>query len=301
MNTVQATPPYKPVVLAILDGWGLRHTLVDNAIALGDTPNLDNFYSHYPWCNLVTCGLDVGLVPGQMGDSNVGHLNIGAGRVVYQWLGLLAKAIADGSFAANPVIQGSIAAAQGGCWHLLGLLSDGGVHSHLDHLVELLRLAKVAGQEQVYIHALLDGRDVLPPKSAAKYFRQLEEAIATIGVGCIATVGGRYYTMDRDNRWERVAKGWQAIVNGEGLVASSPLEALEMAYQRGESDEFVTPTVIVPPHREAPKLREGDSLFLFNYRADRVRQISHAFLDDEFTAFSRGEKPRIALATMAEV
>ena len=289
-----------PLLLAILDGWGLRHTLADNAIALGDTPNLDRYYLTYPWCSLVTCGTDVGLLEGQMGDSNVGHLNIGAGRIVHQWLGLLAKEIADGSFAKNKVILDNLKQASEGTWHLLGLLSDGGVHSHIDHLSALLRMAKAAGQQKVAVHVFLDGRDV-GPQTAAVYLKRLESEFKKLGLGRVASICGRFYAMDRDKRWDRVEQAFRAMRYGEGMVAFSPEEALQKAYDREETDEFVRPTVICDPEGGSIHIADGDAVFFYNFRAERAKEISHAFLDDEFKGFDRGPKPHIAYATMAEV
>lgn len=280
---------YKPVMLIILDGWGLSDKQEGNAIALAAKPFYDSLLKKYPHAKVVTSGDEVGLPKGQMGNSEVGHLNIGAGRVVYQELTRINKAIETGDFFINPVLNEGIryALEKKKALHLVGLISDGGVHSHLEHLYALLEMAKNKELQEVYIHAILDGRDV-HPLSAKEYLSALEKKLAKLGLGKIATVAGRYYTMDRDKRWDRVEKGYLAMVNGEGLKASRALEALEKAYGLRITDEFVEPTVIVDQHGKAiGQINENDAVIMFNFRADRVRQISHAFTDETFSAFRR--------------
>src|SRR5450631_2731386 len=235
----------KPLLLMILDGWGINRNPDHNAVALAATPNLNALLADYPHVEIRTSGLAVGLPEGQMGNSEVGHLNIGAGRVVYQDLTRISKSILDGDFFTNPVLLDCIAKtkAAGGRLHLAGLLSDGGVHSHNTHLYALLNLAKREGLREVFVHCLLDGRDT-PPQSGAEYLTQLEGEIARIGVGKIATVMGRYYAMDRDNRWERVEQDYNAIVCGEGVIRASAQEAIAQSYVAGITDEFVVPVVV---------------------------------------------------------
>ncbi len=293
--------PVKPLVLVVMDGWGMSPAIEGNAIAHAKTPVLNRLYSTYPWTTLATSGEAVGLIPGQMGDSNVGHLNIGAGRIVYQWLGLIGKAIRSGELAQNRVIFEGMRRAKEKhkALHLMGLVSDGGVHSHIDHLIALLHMAKEQGLTRVYVHAFLDGRDV-PPQSAIGYLERLEQEMAKIGVGQIATVMGRYYAMDRDKRWERVQLAWDAMIHGKGEQASSAVQAVEQSYAKGENDEFVKPTVIVSDSLKPAVIEDGDSVLFFNFRADRAREISHALLDDEFDGFQRGHRPRIWMAGMTE-
>lgn len=280
---------YKPVMLMILDGWGISDVREGNAIALAAKPNYDRLTAGFPFAKLTTSGEYVGLPSGQMGNSEVGHLNIGAGRIVYQELTRINRAIKNGEFQANPVLQGALeyAAQEKKALHLLGLLSDGGVHSHIEHLFALLEMARDKGLQKVYVHALLDGRDV-PPANAGEYITALEEKMATLGTGKIATVSGRYYTMDRDSRWDRVEKAYKAMVKGEGVKARLAMEALEKAYGSRTTDEFVEPTVIVDDAGQPQGLiAQGDAVIMFNFRADRARQISHAFVDEDFSAFER--------------
>jgi len=276
----------KPVTLIIMDGFGESDEIEGNAIASAKTPNIDRLKSSYPFTTIGAAGLDVGLPPGQMGNSEVGHLNLGAGRVVYQDYTRINLAIEDGSFYSNPVLveAADLAKERGRTLHLMGLLSDGGVHSHNAHLYALLRLAKARGVERLRIHAILDGRDV-PPRSALGYFRDLGDEVATIGLGSVATVAGRYYSMDRDRRWERTKLAYRAMTSGEGLRAESPEEAVKAGYDRGEDDEFLKPTVIDPDGL----VRDGDSLIFFNFRPDRARQITKAFVDPDFCEFDRDE------------
>ena len=281
----------KPLVLMILDGWGINPTPAHNAVALAKTPNLTSYLSAYPHAAIRTSGMAVGLPEGQMGNSEVGHLNLGAGRVVYQELTRVTKSILDGDFFTNKVLLDCIAKvkASGSRLHLSGLLSDGGVHSHNTHLYALLELAKREGLTEVFIHCLLDGRDT-PPQSGADYLAQLEGEIARIGVGTIATVMGRYYAMDRDNRWERVEKAYNAIVCGEGEKRTSAQEALAQSYAAGVHDEFVVPVVVAAD----ATLKDGDGFIFFNFRSDRAREITRALALDDFTGFERRCRPMLA-------
>ncbi|QXM06555.1 2,3-bisphosphoglycerate-independent phosphoglycerate mutase [Crassaminicella indica] len=278
----------KPTILMILDGFGLNSNSNGNAIALAKTPNLDQYFENYPNNHVYASGLDVGLPDGQMGNSEVGHLNIGAGRIVYQELTRITKAIEDGDFFENPAFLEAIENAKkhDSALHLWGLLSDGGVHSHNTHLYALLELAKKHGLTKVYIHAFLDGRDV-PPSSAIKYIEELENKISEIGVGKIATISGRYYAMDRDNRWERVNLAYNAIVLGIGEKANSAKEAIENSYDKNEVDEFVKPTVIMSEDAPVAQVSENDSIIMFNFRPDRAREITRTFVDKDFTGFER--------------
>ncbi|GAB4297498.1 MAG: 2,3-bisphosphoglycerate-independent phosphoglycerate mutase [Desulfuromonadia bacterium] len=285
----------RPTVLMILDGWGINPNRENNAVLLADTPNLDRLLATCPHTSIMTSGLAVGLPEGQMGNSEVGHLNLGAGRVVYQDLTRITKAIDDGDFFTNPVLLDCIARVKkgGGALHLTGLLSDGGVHSHNTHLYALVELARRQGVERLYIHPILDGRDT-PPQSGAGYLRELEEKLASIGHGRIATVSGRYYTMDRDNRWERVEKGYRAMVEGVGDHFPSPQDAIAASYAAGVTDEFMVPVVIVENGSPVGPIREGDGVIFFNFRADRAREITRALAFDDFSGFPRPCHPRLA-------
>ncbi|RMF37570.1 MAG: phosphoglycerate mutase (2,3-diphosphoglycerate-independent), partial [Alphaproteobacteria bacterium] len=280
----------KPVVLCILDGWGLRAEREANAVALARTPNFDALMAGCPNATLIPYGPAVGLPEGQMGNSEVGHMNIGAGRVVWMDLPRIDNAIADGSFARNPALNDFIARMResGGTAHLMGLASPGGVHAHQRHIAEAAKLVAAAGIP-VAIHAFTDGRDV-PPKSAIDQLRELEEALPE--GARIATVIGRYYAMDRDKRWERVGKAWRAMVEAEGRGAYSAAEAVAGAYDRGESDEFIQPTCL----RGHRGMRDGDGLMFLNFRADRARQILTALLDPEFDGFARDRTVSFAAA-----
>ena len=279
----------KPVMLVILDGWGLSQNEEGNAIYLARKPFYNQLKKEFPHCVLKCSGEDVGLPAGQMGNSEVGHLNIGAGRVVYQELTRINRSIRLGEFAKNTVLNEAIdkAVQKNSALHLMGLLSDGGVHSHIEHLFALMDAAKAKGVKKLYIHAILDGRDV-PPANAGEYLESLEKKIEEIGLGQIATVSGRYYTMDRDTRWERVEKGYLAMVNGEGIKACMAREALEKSYELKVTDEFVEPTVIVDEQGEAVgRIKQDDVVILYNFRADRARQISYAFTEKDFAGFVR--------------
>lgn len=292
-----------PIALVILDGWGCRSEADGNAILQARTPQMDFFQKRFSWCRLDAAGEAVGLPAGQMGNSEVGHLNLGAGRIVYQDLSRISRAIRDATFFENPVLREAMhwSRQHGSSVHLVGLLSDGGVHSHTDHLAALLEMAEQQGVERVFIHAILDGRDT-PPASARPYLESYHKRSLERQKGYIATICGRYYAMDRDRRWERTEKAYRAYVYGEGRYSSDPLQALEEAYSRGETDEFIQPVVITGRDGEPlAAMRENDSIILFNFRPDRVRQISHALVDDEFAYFERGPAaPRLHVVSMTE-
>ncbi|MDU0205151.1 MULTISPECIES: 2,3-bisphosphoglycerate-independent phosphoglycerate mutase [Paenibacillus] len=282
----------KPVALIILDGFGLRSEEQGNAVAHAKKPNYDRYWSSYPHTTLTACGEAVGLPEGQMGNSEVGHLNIGAGRIVYQDLTRISKSIRDGEFYDNETIVGAVRHAKenGKKLHLYGLLSDGGVHSHIEHLFALLDLAKKEDFHEVYIHAFLDGRDVAPD-SAKSYMERLLKKIAEVGVGKIATVQGRYYAMDRDKRWERTEKSYRAMVYGEGPAYTDPMKAIVESYEKSIFDEFVMPTVIVGEDGKPVGLVEsGDAVIFFNFRPDRAIQLSQVFTNEDFRGFDRGPK-----------
>ena len=281
----------KQAMLMILDGFGLNSHSFGNAIAQANTPNLDAIFTKYPWTKLIACGKSVGLPDGQMGNSEVGHMNIGAGRIIYQDLSLISKDISEGEFFKNEVLIEAMdrAKSKGTALHLLGLLSDGGVHSHIEHLFALLDMAKQRDIKEVYIHAFLDGRDV-PPQCAGQYIDALEKKISELGIGKIASIGGRYFGMDRDKRWERIQIAYDALTMGENpeeeakyLLADSASEAVKAAYSRDETDEFVTPTFI----RGAKPVSDGDSIIMFNFRPDRAREITRSFVDTELKELNR--------------
>ncbi len=297
----------KPVVLIIRDGWGenpggaATATQDGNTVLLAKTPVHDALYDQYPQGRLSASGLDVGLPEGQMGNSEVGHLNLGAGRVVYQGLTKINKAISDGVLGENAALQDALAKAQGKRLHLLGLVSDGGVHSHQDHLVALCQLAQAAGVEDIMIHAVSDGRDTSPTGGEA-YFAQLQSDLDACGVGAdkIATVVGRYFAMDRDKRWDRNQLAWDAIVSGVGAVQEvSPSQALAQKYTEGETDEFIKPLIF--SHPDEQRVRDGDVVFFYNFRADRARQLSDAFLQGAgFTSFNTAPAPQVEFYTMTQ-
>ncbi len=278
----------KPVMLMILDGFGLSDKVDGNAVAAANKPNFDKYYKEYPHTELGASGMDVGLPRGQMGNSEVGHLNIGAGRIIYQELTRITKAIEDGDFFDKSEFNEAVdkALKTGNSLHLLGLLSDGGVHSHIDHLKALIKLAKDKGLKKIYVHAFLDGRDV-QPGSAKNFIIELEDYMKEIGAGKIATLSGRYYAMDRDKRWERVQLAYNAIVLGQGETAHSALEAIEKSYHDNKTDEFVLPTVIIENGAPTGKIENGDSVIFFNFRPDRAREITRAINDKVFDGFER--------------
>ncbi|NLK08026.1 MAG: 2,3-bisphosphoglycerate-independent phosphoglycerate mutase [Firmicutes bacterium] len=289
-----------PVCLMILDGFGLNERRDNNAVAEANTPFLDSLGERYPKAQLLAFGEAVGLMEGQMGDSNVGHLNIGAGRIVYQDVARISKAVRDGEFHKNEVLLKAMTTCRekGTALHLMGLLSPGGVHSHSSHLYALLDMAKSSGLTKVYIHAFLDGRDV-PPSSALEYMRNLEGELNRVQIGKVATVSGRYYAMDRDQRWERTAKAYDALVLGEGRGAKTSIEAVETAYRQGETDEFVVPTVVQGAGgKPVSAIEENDSVIFFNFRADRARQITRALTDENFTGFTRAKLPQVTFVGM---
>lgn len=282
----------KPVALIIMDGFGLRNTVEGNAVAQANKPNYDRYLKEYPNTTLTACGEAVGLPEGQMGNSEVGHLNIGAGRIVYQDLTRISKSIREGEFFQNETLVAAVrsAKATGKKLHLYGLLSDGGVHSHIDHMFAMLDLAKKEDMHEVYIHAFLDGRDVAPD-SAKGFIERLIAKIEEVGVGKIATVQGRYYAMDRDKRWERVEKSYRAMVYGEGPKYTDPITAVTESYEKSVFDEFVMPTVIVDGHDQPIALVEsGDSVVFLNFRPDRAIQLSNVFTNKDFQGFDRGPK-----------
>jgi 2,3-bisphosphoglycerate-independent phosphoglycerate mutase len=292
----------RPVVLIIRDGWGINPGGRAQAQANGDatllarTPFHDHLYATYPHATLSASGMDVGLPPGQMGNSEVGHLNLGAGRIVYQDLTRINKAIADGELPSNPVLQNAFERARGGRLHLLGLVSDGGVHSHQNHLVALVQAAHEAGVQDILIHAITDGRDT-SPTGGADYLAFV--SAQTHGKAEIATIIGRYFAMDRDKRWERNKLAWDAICLGRGEPLEGALSAAVSArYAKGETDEFLQP--IIPSHRNEQRVRDGDVVLFFNFRADRARQLSDAFLDPEFNCFEREFVPHVHYVTLTE-
>jgi 2,3-bisphosphoglycerate-independent phosphoglycerate mutase len=291
----------RPVALVILDGWGYSEETHGNAVAQGHTPNLDQYWNTYPHSFLSASGPSVGLMEGQMGDSNVGHLNIGAGRIVYQHVERINVAIRDGSFFANDALLGAIKHAKDndGALHLMGLVSPGGVHSHSNHLYALLKMAKDAGLSQVFIHCFLDGRDV-PPKSALEYVKGLEEQMREIGVGRIATVSGRYYAMDRDNRWERLNLAYDAMVLGKGRMAEDPVQAVLDAYDADETDEFVLPTVIGQEGKPTAVIEDNDAVIFFNFRSDRARQLTYSFVREDFQGFQREKWPKVHFTSFTQ-
>lgn len=275
--------------LIIMDGFGITEHKEGNAIMAEGTPNIKRLMAEYPCTTIGASGMAVGLPDGQMGNSEVGHLNIGAGRVVYQELTRITKSIADGDFFEKQEFLDAIANAKehGTALHLIGLISDGGVHSHQDHLYALLNLAKQQGVgDRTYVHCLMDGRDV-PPDSGKGFIEKLEAKIKEIGAGSIATVMGRYYAMDRDNRWERVELAYNAMVKGEGLNAPDAVTAMADSYAREEYDEFVKPTVITRGGEPVAKMKAHDSVIFFNFRPDRAREITQTFIDEKFTGFAR--------------
>ncbi|MBQ8649027.1 MAG: 2,3-bisphosphoglycerate-independent phosphoglycerate mutase [Clostridia bacterium] len=294
----------KPIVLTIMDGFGFNEEKNGNAIESAATPRLDKIFKECPTTQIGASGMDVGLPDGQMGNSEVGHTNIGAGRIVYQELTRITKSIADGDFFENEAFLKAVENCKNknSALHLMGLLSDGGVHSHINHLYGLVELAKKNGIDRVYIHALLDGRDV-PPSSAADFIDTLNAKLAELGCGKLATVMGRFYGMDRDNRWERVGKAYAALVYGEGIETNDAAEAVRESYTKIDeegkhiTDEFVLPTVVANTER----IKAGDSVIFFNFRPDRAREITRTFVDDDFAGFERkGGRPDVFYVCMTQ-
>jgi 2,3-bisphosphoglycerate-independent phosphoglycerate mutase len=287
-----------PALLVIMDGYGLAPAGAGNAETLADAPNLANLFATRPWAPVECSGLAVGLPPGQMGNSEVGHLNIGAGRVVYQELTRINLAIEDGSLPHNLVLSETMdaAIAEGRAVHLMGLVSDGGVHSHITHLFGLLEMAAARGAKRVYVHCFLDGRDVAP-ESGAGFVEQTVAFLAALGVGRIATVQGRYWAMDRDKRWDRVERAWRALVLGEGTAADDPVEAVRASYAAGVTDEFVAPVVVGGPDG---RISEGDAVVFFNFRPDRARELTRALVDPAFDEFARPVYPGVRFVCLTE-
>lgn len=281
-----------PTALIILDGFALRGERMGNAVAQAKKPNFDRYWNHYPHAQLIASGEAVGLPEGQMGNSEVGHLNIGAGRIVYQSLTRVNISIREGEFEKNETFLAAIkhAKEKGTALHLMGLLSDGGVHSHIEHMYALLKLAASEGLEKVYVHGFLDGRDV-GPQTAPGYIEQTLEKMNEIGVGEFATISGRYYSMDRDKRWERVEKSYRSMVYGDGPTYSNPMELIEDNYNNGIFDEFVVPSVLVRPDGSpVATVQNDDAVIFYNFRPDRAIQISNTFTNKDFRSFDRGEK-----------
>ncbi|MEO5339410.1 MAG: 2,3-bisphosphoglycerate-independent phosphoglycerate mutase [Magnetococcus sp. MYC-9] len=297
----------KPITLVVLDGWGIRAEADHNAIHHAATPHMDHWWSTRPHALLQTSAEDVGLPDGQMGNSEVGHTNLGAGRIVYQDLTRINKAIWSGGLADNPAIEETInrAVACRGAVHLCGLLSPGGVHSHSEHLLAAVLAAKNCQAKKIHIHAILDGRDT-PPRSAIEYLQAFQQGLKRIGAGRIVSLCGRYYAMDRDNRWERVKRAYDMLTLGIGQQASDPIQAVQEAYARGEDDEFIQPTLLLDEERHPTLLSDGDALLMLNFRADRMREICHALLDPAtgekaFRGFARTCQPRLAgMMTMTQ-
>ncbi len=274
----------QPLALIILDGFGCREETKGNAIAAARTPHLDHLMASCPHTRIGASGMDVGLPDGQMGNSEVGHTNIGAGRIVYQELTRITKSFDEGEALGNPALTAAMENARrpGQALHLMGLLSDGGVHSHIRHLYGLMEMARRFAVERVYLHCFMDGRDV-PPTSGIEFIAALQQKIKELGLGQIATVSGRYYAMDRDNRWERVKLAYDAIVNGEGNKNPDPVAVMQKSYDAGVTDEFIVPTVVT----EGAGIKAGDSVIFFNFRPDRARELTRALVDPDFAGFER--------------
>ena len=285
----------RPTMLMILDGYGINPRTEGNAIAAANKPHLDEIFAKYPGTTLKACGLDVGLPEGQMGNSEVGHLNIGAGRIVYQDLTMITKAIQDGDFFENEAFLKAIdhVKKNNSTLHLQGLLSDGGVHSHITHLLALIDLAKQKGVEKLVVHCFLDGRDV-PPRCAEKYMDMLTEHMEKTGLGQVGIVSGRYYAMDRDKRWERLVKAYDAMTINEGMHAATGQQAIRDAYERDENDEFVLPTIVDSDKYPNGFVDDGDAIIMINFRPDRAREITRAFMDPEFDGFAFERKKTVS-------
>ncbi len=287
-----------PIALIILDGYGINEAVEGNAIKAANTPNIDSYFKNYPNTILYASGMNVGLPDGQMGNSEVGHTNIGAGRVVYQELTRITKSINDGDFFSNQVLMGAVENCKknNSALHFVGLLSNGGVHSHIEHLFGLIDLARKNGLEKVYVHCIMDGRDV-SPTSGVDFIAELSQKLKESEVGKIATVMGRYYAMDRDTNWDRVVKAYKAMANGEGERVSDVLSAVRKSYETKDengsllTDEFIRPMVVCENGEPVAKISENDSVVCFNFRPDRAREITRTFVDDEFTGFERKRFP----------
>ena len=291
----------KPTVLMILDGFGLNDTQEGNAVVQGNTPVIDKLMKDYPFVKGYASGLAVGLPDGQMGNSEVGHLNMGAGRIVYQELTRITKEIEDGEFFKNEALLAAVdnCRKNNSDLHLFGLLSDGGVHSHNTHLYGLLELAKREGLKNVYVHCFMDGRDTAP-SSGKGFVQALVDKMAEIGIGEIATISGRYYAMDRDNRWDRVEKAYLALTKGEGVKAQDPVAAMQASYDDDKTDEFVMPTVIEKDGAPTAVVKDQDSVIFFNFRPDRAREISRVFCCDDFDGFDRGARKQVKYVCFTE-
>lgn len=291
----------KPTVLMILDGFGLNDNHKANAVYEASTPNIDSLMKEYPFVRGNASGLAVGLPDGQMGNSEVGHLNMGAGRIVYQELTRITKEIEDGDFFKNEALLAGMKNVKenGSALHLYGLLSDGGVHSHNTHVYGLLEMARREGIEKVYVHCFLDGRDTAPT-SGKGFMEELESKMKEIGVGEIASVSGRYYAMDRDNRWERVERAYKALTKGEGNQAADAIEAVAASYAEDVTDEFVVPTVVVKDGKPLATIQDKDTIIFFNFRPDRAREITRTFCMDEFDGFDRGARKDVTYVCFTE-
>ena len=291
----------KPTVLMILDGFGLNETADGNAVAQANTPVLDKLMTDYPFVKGYASGLAVGLPDGQMGNSEVGHLNMGAGRIVYQELTRISKEIADGDFFKNEALLAAVENCKKNQsdLHLFGRVSDGGVHSHNTHIYGLLELAKKEGLQNVYVHCFMDGRDTAPA-SGKGFIQELCDKMQEIGVGQIATISGRYYAMDRDNRWERVEKAYAALTKGEGVMAADPVAAMQASYDDEKTDEFILPTVIEKDGRPVATVKDNDSVIFFNFRPDRAREMTRVFCCDDFNGFDRGPRKQVTYICFTE-
>ncbi len=280
-----------PCVLAICDGWGENPETFGNAIAAAQTPRVDALRERWPWTTVAASGLAVGLPDGQQGNSEVGHITIGAGRVIFQSLPRVTLDIEQGGFFRNPALLGAMdrAGDRGAALHVMGLISPGGVHSHMDHGLAVVELARRSGLERVYVHAFLDGRDE-PPTSAAVFVRTFEEGLSRFGAGRLVTVSGRYYAMDRDRRWERTARAYEVLAGAGDGTAPAAVDHIESRYAAGVTDEFIEPVSIVPPGAGRVRIEDGDTVIFFNFRPDRARQLTHALVDDEFDGFARSRR-----------
>ncbi|MCG8670281.1 MAG: 2,3-bisphosphoglycerate-independent phosphoglycerate mutase [Pseudomonadales bacterium] len=290
------TEQRKPHVLIILDGFGHRESAPDNAISNANTPVWDKLWQEKPHTLISGSGMDVGLPDGQMGNSEVGHMNLGAGRIVYQDFTRITKSIQDGDFFSNPALTNAVdkASENHGAVHILGLLSPGGVHSHQDHISAMIKLADERGASAIYVHAFLDGRD-MPPKSAEPSLQLIDQQLRATGKGRIATLNGRYFAMDRDNRWDRVANAYNVLVSGScEYTATSAVDGLLAAYERDETDEFVKPTAILAEDGSKATINDGDAVVFMNFRADRAREITRAFVEEGFSEFERSKVPALA-------
>ena len=291
----------KPVVLMILDGYGLNDKVEGNAVAQANTPVMDSLMKEYPFVHGNASGMAVGLPEGQMGNSEVGHMNMGAGRIVYQELTRITKEIQDGDFFKNEALLKAIdnCKKNNSALHLMGLLSDGGVHSHITHLFGLLEMAKKEGVENVYVHCFLDGRDTAPT-SGKEFIEELEAKMKEIGVGKIASISGRYYAMDRDNRWDRVEKAYKVLTTGEGETAESAVAAMEASYAKDVTDEFFVPTAITENGKPIATIKDNDTVIFFNFRPDRAREITRTFCMDDFDGFDRGARKNVKYICFTE-